>query len=145
MTAGDHDAVTIDRAAVDAFWRRCISSGAVDTDQPVPGGIFWFGDRRPHGRRARRAGEPLPHVGQLAVVDGSGRPRALIRTVEVRIGPLSSVDDEFAGDEGEGDRTRADWLRRHEACFRRYVPTIGVEFSDDLPTVFEGFEVLAAE
>ncbi|NNE12718.1 MAG: ASCH domain-containing protein [Ilumatobacter sp.] len=92
------------------------------------------------------AGEPLPRTGQLAiVVDGRGRPRAVIRTVEVRVGPLSSVDDRFAWDEGEGDRSRSGWLRDHESFFRRYLPTIGSRFTDDLPTVFERFEVVFAE
>ena len=62
-----------------------------------------------------------------------------------RVGPLSSVDDRFAWDEGEGDRIRGSWLADHERFFRRYLPTIGVEFSADLPTVFERFEVLYAE
>jgi uncharacterized protein YhfF len=59
--------------------------------------------------------------------------------------PLSSVDDGFAWDEGEGDRTRPDWLRGHEAYFRRVLPGLGVAFSDDLPMVFERFEVLYAQ
>jgi uncharacterized protein YhfF len=56
-----------------------------------------------------------------------------------------SVDDSFAWDEGEGDRSRRSWLDDHEAYFRRYLPTIGLEFSWDMPTVFERFDVLYAE
>ncbi|MFP5487890.1 MAG: ASCH domain-containing protein, partial [Acidimicrobiia bacterium] len=89
---------------------------------------------------------PVPEVGTYSIaLDGAGRPRAILRTTEVRIGPLSSVDDEFAWDEGEGDRTRATWLREHEAFFERYLPTIGIEFSPDLATVFERFELVASE
>jgi uncharacterized protein YhfF len=55
------------------------------------------------------------------------------------------VDDAFAWDEGEGDRTRADWLDGHTDFFQRYLPTIGATFSPDLPTVFERFEVLFAD
>jgi uncharacterized protein YhfF len=69
----------------------------------------------------------------------------VLRTSEVRVGPLSSVDDAFARDEGEGDRTRRSWLENHEAYFRRYLPTIGAEFDHDIPTVFERFEVLYSE
>ncbi len=69
----------------------------------------------------------------------------MLRTTDVRIGPLSSVDDAFAWDEGEGDRTRDSWLADHHAYFRRELATIGIDFDPDLLTVFERFEVLYAE
>ncbi len=58
---------------------------------------------------------------------------------------MSSVDDAFAWDEGEGDRTRKSWLRDHGAFFRRCLPTIGVEFDGDIPLIFERFDVLYCE
>jgi uncharacterized protein YhfF len=88
----------------------------------------------------------LPKVGVASIAtDGSGNPRAVLRTTEVRIGPLDSVDEAFAWDEGEGDRTRSDWLAMHTRFFQRYLPTIGESFSPDMPTVFERFEVLYTE
>jgi uncharacterized protein YhfF len=78
-------------------------------------------------------------------LDGRCMPRALLRTTEVRIGPLSSVDEQFAWDEGEGDRTRTSWLHDHHAFFERHLPTVGLEFSPDMPTVFERFELVATE
>ena len=91
-------------------------------------------------------GAELPQPGTMWIAtDGAGRPRAVLRTTEVRVGPLSSVDEAFAWDEGEGDRTRVDWLEGHERFFRRYLPTIGVDFDPDMATVFERFEVLFAE
>src|SRR4030088_1888094 len=52
-------------------------------------------------------GEPPPVLGGYVVLlDGSHRPRAIWRTTEVRVGPLNSVDEKFAWDEGEGERTR---------------------------------------
>jgi uncharacterized protein YhfF len=88
----------------------------------------------------------LPIVGVASIAtDGSGKPRAVLRTTEVRIGPLHSVDDAFAWDEGEGDRTRSDWLAMHTRFFERYLPTIGETFSPNMPTVFERFEVLYTE
>ena len=63
-------------------------------------------------------GEPLPVIGgHVVLVDGDGYPGAIWRTKELRLGPLVSVDDAFAWDEGEGDRTRA-WLDEHRAFFR---------------------------
>src|SRR5215218_7250030 len=51
-------------------------------------------------------GEPLPRIGgHWVVCDSTGAPRAVLRSTELRIGPLASVDDAFAWDEGENDRT----------------------------------------
>lgn len=92
------------------------------------------------------SGDAIPFVGMYSIaLDGSGRPRAVLRTTDVRIGPLSSVDDRFAWDEGEGDRSRASWLRDHHDFFERYLPTVGLEFTPDMPTVFERFDVIATE
>jgi uncharacterized protein YhfF len=85
----------------------------------------------------------VPYVGQLSIAtDGSGRARAVLRTTDVRVGPLSSVDDSFAWDEGEGDRSRASWLEDHQRFYRRYLPRIGVAFDPEMVTVFERFDVL---
>jgi uncharacterized protein YhfF len=90
-----------------------------------------------------RDGEPLPHVGGHSVIlDGHARPVAVIRTTEVMIKPLSQVDAAFAWDEGEGDRTLQWWRDAHERHFRRRCGELGMPFSDDLPTVFERFELL---
>ena len=87
-------------------------------------------------RREYGPGAPvLPAPGDLTVVvDGAGRPVAVIRTGEVRLGPLGSVDDAFAWDEGEGDRTRDGWLRIHRAHYG--------DVDDDVPVLFERFAVI---
>ncbi|HSJ71548.1 MAG TPA: ASCH domain-containing protein [Acidimicrobiia bacterium] len=91
-------------------------------------------------------GMPLPAVGDRWIAcDGSGRPRVVIETTEVRIGPLSSVDEAFAWDEGEGDRTRADWLRMHGDYFARTQAVTAIPFHVDIPVVFERFDVLYQE
>jgi uncharacterized protein YhfF len=88
-------------------------------------------------------GEPLPRIGGLWVAcDGAGVPRAVLRSVELRLGRLDSVDDAFAWDEGEGDRTRADWLEQHLRYFRRTEAARGREWSDDAQVVFERFRVV---
>jgi uncharacterized protein YhfF len=88
-------------------------------------------------------GEPLPRIGAHWVAcDGAGRPRCILRTTELRLGPLDSVDDAFAWDEGEDDRTRASWLREHERYFRRTQAARGQGWSDDLEVVFERFRVV---
>jgi uncharacterized protein YhfF len=156
----------IDRQQVGRFWERAIASGVVGPlTAPLPPYVEPFGDSVEladelidlvlHGpKRAtagavaeyERAGERIPSPGDLRIAtDGSGLARAVLRLTEVRIGPLDSVDDAFAFDEGEGDRTRASWLRDHEEYFRRSLPTIGLEYRSDMATVFQRFDVLFAE
>jgi uncharacterized protein YhfF len=155
----------VDQEQVARFWRRFLAAGIVDETMPLPATVEPFGDSADladelidlvvHGpKRAtasalvdyEREDMPHPHPGMISIAtDGTGRARAVLRTAEVRIGPLSSVDASFAWDEGEGDRTRASWLADHEEYFRRYLPTIGVDFDPDMATVFERFEVLFAE
>ncbi len=87
--------------------------------------------------------EPLPRVGgHWVACDGSGRPRAVLRTRELRIGPLSSVDEQFAWDEGEYDRTLETWLEGHRRYFARESEHLGLEFSDDVEVCFERFDVV---
>jgi uncharacterized protein YhfF len=154
-----------DADQVGRFWGRFLGAGTADPATPLPECIEAFGDsveladelielvvRGPKRATAgacvdyELAGEPVPTAGRIWIaLDGAGRARAVLRTTEVRIGPLSSVDESFAWDEGEGDRTLAWWLRAHQDFFRRYLPTIGVDFDPDLATVFERFEVLFTE
>jgi len=90
-----------------------------------------------------RQGEPLPRIGgHWVACDGTGAPRAILRTTELRLGPLASVDDAFAWDEGEDDRTRDSWLREHERYFRRTQAAHEEAWDDDLEVVFERFRVV---
>ncbi|RFU23071.1 ASCH domain-containing protein [Geodermatophilus marinus] len=88
-------------------------------------------------------GRPLPRIGSHWVAcDGAGTPRAVLRTVELRIGPLDSVDDAFAHDEGEGDRTRESWLRDHTRYFRRVCAARGETWTEQHEVVFERFRLV---
>jgi uncharacterized protein YhfF len=88
-------------------------------------------------------GEPMPAVGEHAVViDGRGEPRCIWRTTDVAVKPLIEVDDAFAWDEGEGDRTRDDWLRAHRNFFSRQAAREGYDFHDRIETVFERFAIV---
>ena len=155
----------VDVEQVEAFWIRAVASGAVAAGSALPSTVEPFGDSQEladelvylvtnGSKRATAAALadfeieqiPLPEPGQLSIAtDGRGHARAVLRTTGVRVGPLSSVDEAFAWDEGESDRTRASWLADHEAFFRRYLPTIGVGFDPEMSTVFERFEVIYSE
>lgn len=88
-------------------------------------------------------GGPEPWVGELSIIlDGAGRPRALIRTTQVRRCRFAEVDAEFAASEGEGDRTLAGWRSDHERYWRRTLAGTGVAVDGDLEVFAETFELL---
>ena len=84
---------------------------------------------------------PIPG-GYVVLLDGTGQPRAIWRTTEVRVGPLNSVDERFAWDEGEGERTREWWLSAHRRFFGRWAEAEGFSMHDAIETVFERFTVV---
>jgi uncharacterized protein YhfF len=150
----------VDPLAVAAFWERARDALGFDPARPAPAAscfgdmveladelidLVLAGTKRATASAVEHLeadGEPLPQVGGLWIAtDGSMRPRALLETTDVRIGPLSSVDDAFAWDEGEGDRTRASWLDAHTRYFSRTRATAGLAFHPDIPVVFERFTV----
>ena len=90
-----------------------------------------------------RDGEPLPRAGDYSIVlNGQGLPVCVIRTTEVEVKPLIQVDDRFAWDEGEGDRSLAWWREAHDRYFMRQCEQLGVPFHDGLAVVFERFELV---
>ncbi len=71
-----------------------------------------------------------------------GTAKCIWRTTEVVVKPLVAVDNTFAWDEGEGDRTRDSWLSDHREYFSDQASREGFEMSDGLETVFERFEIV---
>lgn len=60
------------------------------------------------------------HLGkQMVVLDGFGKPRAVVETVGLEQRRFCDVDWQFAHDEGEGDETLGDWRRGHQNYFER--------------------------
>ena len=53
------------------------------------------------------------------VLNGSGRPVAVIETVELTQRRFDEVDEALAFDEGEDNRTLASWRRAHQSYFGR--------------------------
>ena len=83
--------------------------------------------------------EPMPQVGDHSVIlDGDGRPLCIIRTTSIEIRPFGEVDEAFAWDEGEGDRTLAWWRAAHI----RYFASVGTPIDDATPVVLERFEMV---
>lgn len=88
-------------------------------------------------------GEKMSRVGgHVVVLDGADRPRAIWRTRIVEVKPLDEVDAAFAWDEGEGDRTRSDWLAMHVRYFTARAKAEGFAFDESMPAVFERFTLV---
>ena len=88
-------------------------------------------------------GEPLPRVGSHWIAcDSTGRPRAILRSTELRVAVIDQVDEAFASDEGEGDRTLAWWRDGHERYWRRATARLGFEWTPESEIILERFDVV---
>lgn len=86
--------------------------------------------------------QPLPRVGSHWIAcDSTGRPRAVLRSRELRIAVLDEVDEAFAHDEGEGDRTLASWRDGHVRYWKRSAERLGFEWTEEQEIVLERFAV----
>ena len=81
-------------------------------------------------------GDPIPAAGEHSVIlDGEGHPLCIIRTTSIEVRPFGEVDEAFAWDEGEGDRTLEDWRRAHIW----YFASVGNPIEASTPVVLERF------
>jgi len=83
---------------------------------------------------------PLPQKGDLSIVlDGNGNPVLVIETVSVVILPFNKVSEQFAFEEGEGNRSLSYWRMAHENYFRRSLRESALDKTK--PVVCERFKV----
>ena len=88
-------------------------------------------------------GEALPEVGTKTIVlDGNGDPLCIIETTGVGVRPFDEVDERFAYEEGEGDRSLQYWREAHWRFFSHTLPKIGKEPTPDMLLVCERFRVV---
>ena len=88
-------------------------------------------------------GESVPAPGDLSIIlDGAGRPRALIVTTAIEVVPYSAVDAAHAAAEGEGDLSLEHWRAVHAPFFAGELADVGLAFDDDTEVVLERFRLL---
>ncbi len=162
----------MDRAEIDAFWtdariRARLNRGGVylgsTVAEMVPPPVWAFGATPAQAdellelvltgiktattsARSEYAadGSDLPAPGGLGIVlDGSGRPRALICTTDVAVMPFAEVGADHARAEGEGDLSLACWRSAHRQLFTRHSAD-GDGFDEQLLVVCERFKLLTA-
>lgn len=147
-----------------AFWaRRCVvlPAGAV---QPRYAEAFSFGQGELADRLLALAlagmktatamprwefearGQAFWQIGDESIVlDGSGVPRCVIATTELRVVPFDAIGAAFVRDYGEGDRTLA-WFRSDAwEYYRAVVADLGRAPTRDMPMICERFRVVYRE
>ncbi len=88
-------------------------------------------------------GDPLPQVGELSIIlDGDDNPLCIIETVEIDLRAMNTVDEQFAYDEGEGDRSLAYWREAHWRFFSKICALMKRTPTEDMPLVCERFRVI---
>lgn len=85
----------------------------------------------------------LPAIGdKWIIMDGSGTEQCIIETTQVDLCSVRQVDEAFAWDEGEGDRSLAFWKDAHDAYYERQAERDGFVYSDDMTCVCERFKLI---
>lgn len=87
-------------------------------------------------------GTPLPKSGERSVITyWDGTPGCIIETKNVRIIPYREITYDLAKLEGE-DETLESWQDTHSRFFTEEGKELGYRFTEDMPVVFEEFEVI---
>lgn len=89
-----------------------------------------------------KEGSPIPKVGDRSVITyWDGTPGCIIETVNVRIIPYCDMTYDIAKLEGEDD-TLESWQKNHQHFFTEEGKELGYTFSENMPVIFEEFEVI---
>ncbi|KAI9702201.1 MAG: hypothetical protein M1820_006283 [Bogoriella megaspora] len=126
-------------------------------DLPKPKDVFDFGEDKPHlsdellsfaieGKKTATTTWPVPSpqhwdVGDLSVIlNGAGKPSALMRTTELKKCKFRDVEEDFALAEGEGDYEQ--YRKNHIYWYGRYGEMNGELFGEDSIVLCERFEII---
>jgi histidinol-phosphate aminotransferase len=143
-----------------AYWSRVCARNAIDpaiepdvypwSRTPILAdlwlGLILHGNKRStaHPMLQHEVEGDTPHsVGDYSIVlDGFARPACVLRTTSVEVKPFSEVDEAFVRAESEGAGIVAYWKVGHWVSYQPYCALNGSEMSEDLPMVFEYFELI---
>ena len=83
-----------------------------------------------------------PKLGSLSIVtDWDGNPHCVIETKTVQVIPFCEMTFDICSREGE-DECLETWQAGHRHFFSEDCKEMGYEFTEDMPVVFEDFEVV---
>lgn len=87
-------------------------------------------------------GEEIPQEGDCNIVtDWEGNPRCVIQTTKVSVIPFKEMTYEICRLEGE-DENLESWRKGHLSFFQKEGKDLGYTFSEEMPVIFEEFEVV---
>ncbi len=90
----------------------------------------------------RQCALPLPKVGDYSIVtDWGGAPQCVIQTTAVTILKFKDVSFDVCKREGEDDDLDS-WRKSHIRFFSADARECGYVFDEDMPVVFEDFQVV---
>ena len=147
---------------VQAFWSQFLREAGLSPDTPYYS-CFYFGGTEElanellrlvlTGRKRATSsslwayeleGEKLPQEGDLSIVtDWAGTPRCVIRTTRITVLPFREMTFEICRREGEDENLQS-WREGHIHFFTLDWEELGYAFSEDMPVVFEDFQMLYA-
>ncbi len=104
------------------------------------------GDKRAHATMERDfevEGDELPRPGEhIVVLDGRGTPQAIVRHTHVERRHFCDIDEAFAFECGEGDRTLGWWLIAYRQEFAERAEAQGFQVSEKAVLILEYFELV---
>lgn len=87
--------------------------------------------------------EPRPKVGDLSIItDTKNRALCIIKVTNVKVVRFKEVDEDFAREEGEGDRSLEYWQKVHKGFFTEILKGYGEKFNEGTKVSLEKFEVV---
>lgn len=87
-------------------------------------------------------GSRVSQVGDLSIVtDWEGNPKCVIETTQITILPFKEMTYDICKREGEDDNLES-WQKGHLKYFTQEGQKLGYEFTQEMPVVFEDFEVV---
>jgi uncharacterized protein YhfF/ribosomal protein S18 acetylase RimI-like enzyme len=90
--------------------------------------------------------EKIPEEDDISIItNGNGLPGCIIKTIEIRKKKFNEIKEEEARLEGEGDLSLEYWRNVHEHFFRSEYEEKGKKFLNEIPVIFERFEVIYDE
>lgn len=90
-----------------------------------------------------RTGQAKPRVGDpIILIDYKGKPRLLVRLTRIHAVPFGEISEADTAIDGSPVRPLAIWKPLHTRYWNAMLEPFGLQVSDDMPVLVEGFERL---
>lgn len=148
-------------AELDSFWQQASAAPSV-TELPESYQVRWIGldnatteqvielirVRDKNGTFTlpwiiERTGQPNPAVGDaIVLVDFDGHPRQLVRLTDIEEVAFGAITAAHTAIDGTPVRDLAIWIPLHTRYWNAMLEPHGLEVTEDMPVLVEGFELL---